>query len=188
MVKADLIGVMAELAAVFPSKDRGSAATLADSYYSALEDCGPQELRAAAQRVMREDRFFPRPARLRELVIGNRDGRTLAPEYMTLAQRHAAWMTSDAYCHDPCPVCGSMVTERPTGRLAMVHDRDRHREAGVPFSGYLPPDAATTRGQWISPVTAAPREPVLVGTVLADRVPALAPTPEAISHSKGQHP
>lgn len=131
LAKTDLISVLNELAGVFPSKDRGTGITLADAYHGALEDLSAAEVRAAAQVVVRQDRFFPRPSRLREIALQNRSKQAGGPHVGS----YAHWWLYGMPEGQPCPVCGSVLGDLPSGRLGVVHDHRQHMDAQVPYAG-----------------------------------------------------
>lgn len=131
LAKTDLIGVLTQLAAVFPSKDRGNSGVIADAYYGALQDLTGAELREAADAVVKHDRFFPRPSRLREIALQHRSRAASGPS----AGSYDDWWLHGRFQGKPCPVCGSVLADLPTGRLGWVHDHERHMEAGVGYAG-----------------------------------------------------
>jgi len=136
LTKPDLQGILRSVAACLPpSKERGTADTLLDAYYHALGLLSVEEVTAAADEIIKADRWFPAPARFWTIARERRQHRPASLESLTLAQRSRRWQSQGDWSLDPCPVCGSVLAELPHGRMNVTHDAQRHAQAGIGYAG-----------------------------------------------------
>lgn len=107
-------------------------------------------------------RYYPRPGELLSLALRARSGgQGAGPDRSwmgssELARGHAQWVRDGEV--GPCPVCGSVAA--PThegGRVMVLHDDQRHREAHVGYAGRSTADhARAMRPPIVVPTGAAP--------------------------------
>lgn len=135
LAKTDVAAALDRLATVYTAPKGVSLATLGDVWFQALHELAAPQLRVAVDTYLRSSaRFFPKPGEIRALVP-----RTNGDEHDgSLAGRYRAWQYGSALGDgEPCPVCGSTleVSEEHGGRYVVLHDHQRHIEAGLGYAG-----------------------------------------------------
>lgn len=133
---ATLLEQMARLNAIYPRPRWAphEPAAFAMTFHEVLGHLTVVQLTTAVTDYLRSPaRYYPRPGELLEFVkridvaaVGGLEGQYWAWE-------RNGWS-------GPCPVCGSTV-ER-TGRAFVLHDPQRHREAGIGYVGRDPAEHA----------------------------------------------
>lgn len=134
-----MLRLLDELAAAFGKPQaEGRARKIGEVYLGALRDLPAPAVEAAVKRAIRDEKYFPRPSALRR-IAKDQPGRDRGPDLSIPQGQYDAWM-ADIWGPDnrtarslPCPTCGSCFTWGPRN-LWIIHDRRRHREAGVPYS------------------------------------------------------
>lgn len=135
--RAEVLEGLGGLAEVYPLRADATLLRLADVWMRVLGELEPGPFFAAVRQYERGDhRWFPTPGKIRALAVHHApDTAQRRPD--TPAGRYKTWEQDGGLGHGkPCPICDSVLAVDPaTQRLTVRHDAQRHREAGVGYSG-----------------------------------------------------
>ena len=151
--RGDVSAALDRLATVYHAPKGISLATLGDVWFQSLHDLAAPDLRTAVDTYLRSAaRFFPKPGEIRSL-LPRRNG---DEHDGTLLGRYRFWQFGSGVGDgEPCPVCGSVLAQTESGRLAMHHDHQRHVEAGI---GYVGPRTGPVDAQGRTLALTGPRD------------------------------